>query len=60
MGGTAAARTAVRSVLQAWGFTDANWLYDATVVVSELVATRSVTAVGSWPCIFMPCGVGSR
>ena len=37
-GGTAAARTATRSVLQAWGFTDADWLYDATVVVSELVA----------------------
>ncbi|MGK5681662.1 ATP-binding protein [Actinoplanes sp. URMC 104] len=37
-GGTTAARTAARTVLQAWGFRDADWLYDATVVVSELVA----------------------
>ena len=34
---TVAARAAARRVLQAWGFTDADWLYNATLVVSELV-----------------------
>ncbi len=32
------ARTALRSVLQGWAFTDRDWLYDATLVVSELVS----------------------
>jgi anti-sigma regulatory factor (Ser/Thr protein kinase) len=33
----AIARRAVRDVLRSWGFHDSAWLYDVTVVVSELV-----------------------
>ena len=36
-GATTAARKAARSALRLWGFTNTDWLYDATVVVTELV-----------------------
>jgi anti-sigma regulatory factor (Ser/Thr protein kinase) len=33
-----AARTALRSLLDGWQLTDSDWVYDATLVVSELVS----------------------
>lgn len=36
-GATTAARTAARSALRLWGFTNTDWLNDATLVVTELV-----------------------
>ncbi|WP_436535882.1 ATP-binding protein [Actinoplanes sp. HUAS TT8] len=36
-GATTAARTAARSALRLWGFTNTDWLNDATLVITELV-----------------------
>ncbi|MEU4157319.1 ATP-binding protein [Actinoplanes sp. NPDC026670] len=36
-GAAAAARAALRALLTGWNLTDEDWLYDATLIVSELV-----------------------
>ncbi|MEU8662610.1 ATP-binding protein [Actinoplanes philippinensis] len=49
-GAASAARRALRTLLAGWGLTDEDWLYDATLIVSELV-TNAVRHGGGCPVL---------